>query len=621
MGLNISALKTQQKLDKNVQESSRIAERLSSGMRITDPSDDAAGLSIISSLSADTRVYNRARLNISDATSAVTIADGALTSLTEIVTRIAELAEQAANGTLGRTQRQALDREGKELVKEYNRIVSTTTFNGVALLNPSNSRTSVQAGYGTEEMLQYSYAGSLVHGVGTGQFDAVQTIDASLHAYSIATADLNRDGFDDIIAPNSGSNTKILLSNGDGTFSQSTVAFGSAWRTEPVDINNDGILDLFSSDGQFALGNGNGTFGSVQSITGAGSAAADFLYDLDRNGTTDFIAVAGSGLVTVSYATSPGVFGVGTTTYNLTSYGLTGPFYGRATGDLNGDGYADLFFGKSVADGGGAWLAFGQTGGTFSAPTLVAALGTDAVDGDFVDFNQDGALDILVSSAGGALPTRVYFGNGNGTFRTPTSLTGTNSVSSVAKDLNGDGYLDIVSSGFLSSASKIWLNDQAGGFTLSQTLSSSSNGNHTPAVGDFNGDGAQDIVLGGYDLGFGDSGLRMHFAQKVDTTAIGVFNLSSQAAARESLDRAKTLISAISSHRGVLGATLSRLESMNRNLTSRTTEYTAAQSRIQDADIATEMSEYIRRNILSTVGASILGIATNNSIILDLLSG
>jgi flagellin len=74
MGLNISALKTQQKLDKNVQESSRIAERLSSGMRITDPSDDAAGLSIISSLSADTRVYNRARLNISDAISAVTIA-------------------------------------------------------------------------------------------------------------------------------------------------------------------------------------------------------------------------------------------------------------------------------------------------------------------------------------------------------------------------------------------------------------------------------------------------------------------------------------------------------------------------------------------------------------------
>jgi flagellin-like hook-associated protein FlgL len=468
-------------------------------------------------------------------------------------------------------------------------------------------------------MLQYDYAGGLVHGVGTGQYNAVQTIDASLQTYNIATADLNNDGLDDIIAPNSGANTRILLSNGDGTFSQSTISIGNAWRVEPVDINNDGILDLFSSAGNFALGSGNGTFGTVQTITGAGSATDGFLYDVDRNGTTDFIAASNTGVVTVAYATSPGVFGAAATTYDLTSYGLTGPFYGHATGDLNGDGYADLFFGKSTFDGGGAWLVFGQSGGTFSAPTLFSATGTGGVGADFVDFDQDGALDILVSDGSGVTSSRVYFGNGNGTFRSPSSLAGTTSVSAVAEDLNGDGYLDIIASGYLSSTSSVWLNNQAGGFTLSQTLSSSSNGNHTPAVGDFNGDGAQDIVLGGYDAGFGDSGLRMHLAQKVDTTTIGVFNLSSQATARESLDRAKTLISAISSHRGVLGATLSRLESMNQNLTSRSTEYTAAQGRIQDADIAVEMSEYIRKNILSNIGASILGKATNNSIVLNLL--
>jgi flagellin len=153
LGQNISSLKVQRELAKGVDTQSRVFERLSSGQRINRASDDAAGASIALTLGSDVRVYSRSILNIADGVSATSIADAALSELGAVVTRIQSLAEQAANGTLGRTQRLALDQEGKELVKEYNRIIATTSFNGVSLFNPSTSEGSIQAGYGTAEML------------------------------------------------------------------------------------------------------------------------------------------------------------------------------------------------------------------------------------------------------------------------------------------------------------------------------------------------------------------------------------------------------------------------------------------------------------------------------------
>src|SRR5262249_34821160 len=102
---------------------SSATERLSSGQRISRANDDAAGLAIASSLGSSSRIYSTAVRNVNDGISYLSIADGAVTSLKQVLTRLAELAEQGSNGTYSSQQRAALDREASSLQNEYNRIV------------------------------------------------------------------------------------------------------------------------------------------------------------------------------------------------------------------------------------------------------------------------------------------------------------------------------------------------------------------------------------------------------------------------------------------------------------------------------------------------------------------
>jgi flagellin len=123
-----------------------VYERLSSGQRINRASDDAAGLAIASSLNTSKRVYTQAIRNINDGLSSFRIAEGAVRELTSVVGRIQELAEQSANGLYSTKQRAALDREPQALRDEFNRVIDTTIFNGVYLLNGSTNGVDLQVG-------------------------------------------------------------------------------------------------------------------------------------------------------------------------------------------------------------------------------------------------------------------------------------------------------------------------------------------------------------------------------------------------------------------------------------------------------------------------------------------
>ena len=137
IGSNIAALRIGRLLDESSAALSRNYERLSSGARINRASDDAAGLSVSSALFSKARVLSRAQQNLGDATSLLQIADGALGELSTLVTRMAELAQQAANGTYSSTQRRSLDNEYAQLDREIRRIGASTTFNGLNLLRGS----------------------------------------------------------------------------------------------------------------------------------------------------------------------------------------------------------------------------------------------------------------------------------------------------------------------------------------------------------------------------------------------------------------------------------------------------------------------------------------------------
>ena len=125
---------------------SRAFAQISSGYRIASAVDDAAGLAIASGIAASITTISQASRNVGDTESALTIADGALGQVSEISTRMQELASMAANGTYTDKQRSALQTEYAALSQEIQRIGATTSFNGKSLLDGSSITASIGSG-------------------------------------------------------------------------------------------------------------------------------------------------------------------------------------------------------------------------------------------------------------------------------------------------------------------------------------------------------------------------------------------------------------------------------------------------------------------------------------------
>lgn len=119
-------------------------QRLSSGLRINNASDDVAGLAIAASLQADSRLWITASRNINDGISTLNIMSSALDEQKSILIRLQELAEQSANGVYSDDQREAIQTEYTALVEEFGRIGQSTEFNGRALMLGSRSAQSEQ---------------------------------------------------------------------------------------------------------------------------------------------------------------------------------------------------------------------------------------------------------------------------------------------------------------------------------------------------------------------------------------------------------------------------------------------------------------------------------------------
>ena len=117
IGSNIASLRAQRMLGQTSAVLSSTFERLSSGQRINKASDDAAGLTVADGLKTQARLSNVAVRNVNDAVSAVNILTGALDSQKQILFRMAELAEQSANGVYSNAQRTSLNSDFR--VGEY----------------------------------------------------------------------------------------------------------------------------------------------------------------------------------------------------------------------------------------------------------------------------------------------------------------------------------------------------------------------------------------------------------------------------------------------------------------------------------------------------------------------
>ena len=157
---NIASLTAQRNLNTSQSSLQISLQRLSSGLRINSAKDDAAGLAISDRLTTQINGLDQARRNANDGISLAQTAEGALAQSGDILQRIRQLAIQSANATNSATDRKALNDEVNQLVQEVNRVSSTTTFNGLKVLDGSYQGQQFQVGANANETIGVSIQGA-----------------------------------------------------------------------------------------------------------------------------------------------------------------------------------------------------------------------------------------------------------------------------------------------------------------------------------------------------------------------------------------------------------------------------------------------------------------------------
>ncbi len=143
---NVASLNAQKSLRSTHMGMDRSLARLSSGYRINQAADDAAGLAISENLKATIRGQKQASRNAEDGVSLVQVAEGGLNEVSSMLIRLRELGVQAASDTIGDTERKFLDVEYQQLKSEIQRISEVTVFNGRDLLNGTGGIIDIQVG-------------------------------------------------------------------------------------------------------------------------------------------------------------------------------------------------------------------------------------------------------------------------------------------------------------------------------------------------------------------------------------------------------------------------------------------------------------------------------------------
>ncbi len=138
---NIPSLQAQRSLNVATASFENSLAKLSSGLRITRASDDAAGLGVATNLNAQIRSFLQAGRNAADGLSVAQTAEAALNESSNILTRLRELALQSSSDGLTNEDRAFLQVEANELIAELDRIDATTEFNGAAIFGAASPQT------------------------------------------------------------------------------------------------------------------------------------------------------------------------------------------------------------------------------------------------------------------------------------------------------------------------------------------------------------------------------------------------------------------------------------------------------------------------------------------------
>jgi flagellin len=143
---NISAIYAENNLNNTSNSLQTVLQQLSSGSRINSGADDAAGLSLVNGLQANNQALTQSETNASEGVGILSVADGALSQVTNLLNRAVTLATESANGTLNSSQEAASNQEYQSILSEINNIGSTTTYNDQQVFTGATAGTGIYTG-------------------------------------------------------------------------------------------------------------------------------------------------------------------------------------------------------------------------------------------------------------------------------------------------------------------------------------------------------------------------------------------------------------------------------------------------------------------------------------------
>ena len=609
---NISAMNSYRNFSANNSKISKNLEKLSTGYAINRAGDDAAGLAISEKMRAQISGLEGATKNAKDGISLIQTAEGALTEVHDMLNRMTTLAEQSANGTYqDELDREQLQKEVESLKTEIDRIADSTNFNGLKLLDGSLSstgRNGISADLSKLGVDVLSSAKTISAQKGTAT--TANLIGGSASTATVATEDgktqfsitlnfTDADGNEQSVTEsfyvktNGTANASAKLMREDGTDEGAALTY--EYKTGTADqIREDNIAEAFKE-----ILNKNATVKS------------SFTVDLGKDGGLKFESKqpGSSGAVLNGYSV--------TKVNDRTDEASVKTTYAT---EITKNPLAEDAI--EVYDLSKAKIWKNSTGEVSSAGATIATRDLEdavfEVNGEKFVFVNSTLTDTDIKKLTDAgIKNWVQIGTSTAE---PTSAPSSEKVKEMADKIAQATGLTVQTGHITQDATGT---NKVDGKTV--TLATGAwdyvDGLDTPASGTTNNDvfvrfiDSEGTTAGGLSLQIGDTSDSYNkltvSVGDMHSKMIGVgdVDISSQKGAAEALDKIKQAVNTVSDTRGTLGALQNRLDHTLNNLGVMRENIQNAESNIRDTDVAEEMMNYTKNNILNQSAQAMLAQA------------
>ena len=650
---NMQAANANRMLNVTTGQQAKSTEKLSSGYRINRAADDAAGLSISEKMRKQIKGLDRASTNAEDGVSAVQTAEGALTEVHSMLQRMNELATQASNGTNSESDRSAIQDEISQLTTEIDRVAETTKFNETYLLKGNTDGTTSDmkinahdAGLkgvltdngdnATFELPKDLEKGDKVTIAGTeytiGDKAGTSTTDgyntyANVQNSVIGAGDSVTDTsgntytfVDKIANANDWNNgTKFTITDEQGNSKEYTIAANTDLTAN--EIKNTDAKELIAKE--LANPSHKVTMTAYNDGTTTKDVNAEVVSSLDSKERS---SVAWAGKTVNAFKTGTTANG-GLNNADVKSVSIGGKDATiTANRPVSSSDIADVVGSMKAGDQlkvGTKTLTIADKtdakNGEYTVTDALKAINVNADDMDAVEFaikssNKDG-IKMLASKGI----------TNDATADTTPTLNGTNAVTVVGATSSDNNANTITKAEAyekmakeLQTASSIGTDDGA-----EAKVTNHGNGKFTIEKGTAS---VTDSLSFSLHVG-ADADMTNKITVGIDSMSaagLGIKGINvkddSGIAATYAIDAIADAVSKVSSQRSSLGAVQNRLEHTISNVDNVVENTTSAESRIRDTDMASEMVNYSKNNILAQAGQSMLAQANqSNQGVLSLL--